>query len=62
MMVVMTSDAFTRSVQTIHTHSIYFITSYIYPILHSLAMKAHVYWLKIPLFEEGALNDDDHDF
>ncbi len=57
MMMVMTSDAFNQSIQTIHTLSIYFITGiYIFPIHHCAVMKAHVYWVKIPLFEKGAFH------
>ncbi len=63
MMMVMNSDAFNRSIQTIHTHSICFIDSkYIFSIHHRPVMKAHVYWDKIPLLEGGVLNDDDHEF
>ncbi len=63
MMMVMNFDAFTQSIQTIHNHSIYFITSKsIFPNHHCPVMKDHVYLGKIPSFEGGALNVDDHEF
>ncbi len=63
MIIIMNSDAIPRSIQTIHTHSIYFITSkYVSPTHHCPVMKAQVYLGKIPSFEGGVLNDDGHDF
>ncbi len=62
MMMIMTSDAFTRSIQTIHTHSIYFIASkYVFSIHHCPVMEALVFLGKIPIAIGDALNDDDHD-
>ncbi len=63
MMIIINSDAFTRSVQTIHSHSIDVIPSKsIFPHHHCPVMKDHVYLGKITSFEGGALNVDDHEF